>query len=210
MKIECRRAIKSDSEAIFNWRNDEASISNSFSSDPVKLSDHNRWFASVLENKNTRLFIGLIGKTKKEFGVVRFETAGDGVCEVSINLAPEWRGKRLSSALLIAGMTQFSADFDSVYFARIKASNFTSQKCFERAGFSLYREVENMRIYVNKQKIIDKVEEVRSRNNVNWMNLMRLAFKVAPEKAEDILGDINSDDATIAKLLDKLTRKIEI
>ena len=30
----------------------------------------------------------------------------------------------------------------------------------------------------NYLKIIDQIEKVRSKNNVNWMNVLRLAFKL--------------------------------
>ena len=30
----------------------------------------------------------------------------------------------------------------------------------------------------NYSKTIDKIEKIRSKNNVNWMNILRLAFKL--------------------------------
>ena len=33
-------------------------------------------------------------------------------------------------------------------------------------------------------KIIDEIEKVRTRNNVNWMDVLRLAFKHSPEEAK--------------------------
>ena len=35
-------------------------------------------------------------------------------------------------------------------------------------------------------KIIDEIEKVRTRNNVNWMDVLRLAFKHSPEEAKKI------------------------
>lgn len=54
-------------------------------------------------------------------------------------------------------------------------------------------------------EIIDKIEEIRSKNNINWMNVMRLAFKYAPDEARDIVSKINSDDQRIGDLLKKLS-----
>ena len=34
----------------------------------------------------------------------------------------------------------------------------------------------------DKIKIINEIEKVRRHNNVNWMNLMKIAFKYAPAK----------------------------
>jgi len=54
-------------------------------------------------------------------------------------------------------------------------------------------------------EIIDKIEKIRSKNNINWMNILRVAFKYAPEEARDIVGKINSDDQRISGLLKKLS-----
>ena len=36
-------------------------------------------------------------------------------------------------------------------------------------------------------KIIDEIEKVRSRNNVNWMDILRVAFRHAPDEARIIM-----------------------
>jgi len=53
-------------------------------------------------------------------------------------------------------------------------------------------------------KIIDEIERVRTRNNVNWMDILRVAFRHAPDEARFIMGKINSEDKEIANLLEKL------
>jgi len=53
-------------------------------------------------------------------------------------------------------------------------------------------------------KIISKIEKIRSKNNVNWMNILRLAFKLDPQSAKKIMKKINYDDKQISKLLTKL------
>jgi len=54
-------------------------------------------------------------------------------------------------------------------------------------------------------EIIDQIEKIRSKNNINWMNILRLAFKYAPEEARTIVSKINSDDQRISDLLKKLS-----
>tara|TARA_B100000575_G_C23112630_1_gene642864 strand:- start:753 stop:944 length:192 start_codon:yes stop_codon:yes gene_type:complete len=53
---------------------------------------------------------------------------------------------------------------------------------------------------------ITKVQKIRARNNVNWMNILRLAFKHAPKEAGLLMKKINSDDKKISKLLKKLSK----
>lgn len=55
-------------------------------------------------------------------------------------------------------------------------------------------------------KIIDQIQKVRSKNNVNWMNILKLAFSLDPKKTAQIMKKINYDDKKISKLLSKLTK----
>jgi hypothetical protein len=54
--------------------------------------------------------------------------------------------------------------------------------------------------------IIKKIENIRKKNNSNWMNLLRLAFNMSPNKAALIMSKIYLDDARISKLVKKLTQ----
>ena len=53
-------------------------------------------------------------------------------------------------------------------------------------------------------EIINQIESVRTRNNKNWMDLLRLSLKLAPKEATKILKNINTQDKKISKLLNKL------
>ena len=53
-------------------------------------------------------------------------------------------------------------------------------------------------------KIIKEIEKVRSKNNVNWMDLLRLAFRLSPRKATKLVKKINSEDNKISNLLKQL------
>ena len=54
-------------------------------------------------------------------------------------------------------------------------------------------------------EIIDAIEQVRSKNNINWMNILRLAFKYSPSEAREIIKKINEDDGNIGVLLKQLS-----
>tara|TARA_Y100001935_G_C17232956_1_gene471401 strand:+ start:406 stop:594 length:189 start_codon:yes stop_codon:yes gene_type:complete len=53
-------------------------------------------------------------------------------------------------------------------------------------------------------KVIDQIQKIRSKNNLNWMNILRLAFELDPKRASKIMKKINYDDKKISKLLNKL------
>ncbi len=53
--------------------------------------------------------------------------------------------------------------------------------------------------------VIDQIEAVRTKNNKNWMDILRLAFKHSPEDAAAILKEIYKEDKTISDLAKQLT-----
>ena len=56
-------------------------------------------------------------------------------------------------------------------------------------------------------KVIDKIEKTRTKNNKNWMNILRLAFKSSPSEASSILSKIYKEDKKIANLAKSLIKK---
>lgn len=62
---------------------------------------------------------------------------------------------------------------------------------------------------MNKYKknilIINKIQKIRSKNNINWMNILKLAFKTNPKEASKIMSKVSNDDNKITKLVKRLT-----
>lgn len=58
------------------------------------------------------------------------------------------------------------------------------------------------------EEIIDKIQQVRARNNKCWMDILRLAFHHAPNDAKRIFQDITDNDNEINELSKELGRKI--
>ena len=56
------------------------------------------------------------------------------------------------------------------------------------------------------EKTINEIEKIRSKNNSNWMDILRLAFKYNPKGAAKIMTKIYVDDSRIGKLAKKLTK----
>ena len=57
---------------------------------------------------------------------------------------------------------------------------------------------------MNDLEIIDAIEAVRTKNNVNWMDILRLAFKHAPDEARELQRRITETDGRIQKLSEEL------
>ena len=54
--------------------------------------------------------------------------------------------------------------------------------------------------------IIDEIEKIRTKNNVNWMDVLRLAFTYAPDEAKKLMKKINAEDNRISELFEKLSK----
>ena len=149
--IKVRLASPEDKDDLLKWRNDKHSIDMFINSDPVTLKEHQKWFDKILSsNNNIYLFICLNHENKK-IGVVRFDIENTNA-EISINIAPEMRGKSLGKHCLIETFI-FAKEHISdveVLTAKIKSINKASQRVFESAGFDFVSEVDNYLIY-NKQ-----------------------------------------------------------
>lgn len=65
-----------------------------------------------------------------------------------------------------------------------------------------------MNKYKKTLKIVDEIQKVRSKNNKNWMDLLRLALKLDHKASSKILSQIYKEDQKISKLAKKL-RKID-
>jgi len=54
--------------------------------------------------------------------------------------------------------------------------------------------------------IIDEIEKVRTKNNINWMNVLRIAFRSSPREAMSCMKKISSQDNEISRLVKKLSK----
>ena len=61
---------------------------------------------------------------------------------------------------------------------------------------------------INKKysKIINKIQLLRKKNNINWMDILRLAMKHAPKETKKILKNINSYDKKISNEVNSITK----
>ncbi len=53
-------------------------------------------------------------------------------------------------------------------------------------------------------RIINKIEKVRSKNNINWMNVLRVALKHAPDETIKLMKNINAKDKRISNLFNSI------
>lgn len=54
-------------------------------------------------------------------------------------------------------------------------------------------------------EIIDEIQSIRSKNNINWMNILRIAFQYAPKKTREVFKQISKEDNRIIELSKELS-----
>jgi len=114
-----------DSKLIWAWRNDPVTRRMSRTSDPIPWESHAAWYAGT----DSRILMAFVDGAP--VAMLRFD---DG--EISINLDPAMRGKRLGEPILVAGCTYGFVTLGLASIrAEVKPDNLASIKIFERAGF---------------------------------------------------------------------------
>tara|TARA_B100000780_G_C21124997_1_gene456192 strand:+ start:2640 stop:2834 length:195 start_codon:yes stop_codon:yes gene_type:complete len=58
----------------------------------------------------------------------------------------------------------------------------------------------------NYNKIINKIQKIREKNNSSWMQILKIAFKYSPKNTAKVLGNIYLDDKKINILAKKLLK----
>lgn len=144
--ISVIRAAQSDSKDVWEWRNDEFSRRMSITTDPIAWETHRVWFENSLADPNRYLFIACIdneraGAGVEKAGICRFDLDPEKkIAEVSINLNPRYRNKRLSAQILSAAIETFAQTHKVDLLATIRTTNTGSIKCFTQCGFKLASE----------------------------------------------------------------------
>ena len=123
-----------DSEELLAWRNDPLTRANSRNGDPVTHEEHAAWLSRVEADSNRRVWVALDGEEKT--GTASALLHEDGAVEISVTVAPEARGRRLSPVLVAAAVKEAQSQWPGARIrAEIKAANQPSRKAFEACGF---------------------------------------------------------------------------
>ena len=63
----------------------------------------------------------------------------------------------------------------------------------------------NSKIKISKAiKLVNKIERIRSKNNKNWMNLLKLSLMLDLKETSKILKQICKEDKSISNIANKI------
>ena len=136
-RVVLRPATAADVDRVYAWANDPLTRAVSFSSAEITYSEHVAWFTQQLERSDRNLLIAMSTEhPAAAIATIRIDRAAQpGVCIISINLAPEARGRGLGTAALEAATASAAALGFSRIHALIRPDNQASIRAFTRAGY---------------------------------------------------------------------------
>ena len=204
MKI--RKCTFADWKFLLSLRNDKVTRENSLNSGLVNKSDHCSWLQQSLDNPCREIFIAEM--EGESVAMIREDKESPQSNEIILSWAvsSSQRGKGIGTKILETTVR----DRVETFHAEIRDENIPSIRMAEKNGFAkLHSTSVGTSLYKKKgfYEIISDIERVRSTNNVNWMNILRLAFKHAPTEAKQMMGKVNENDQEISRLLKELAGK---
>ena len=203
--IIIKKTVKEDSKLFYQLRNDKLNRRFFFNSKKIEFDEHKKWF----ENNYSKNYYFTCFYNKKKIGYIR----GDNLNEtISISIAIDKKFRKKNIATKCFELFEKKIKVNVILFARVLNKNTDSNKFFERNKFSLLKKDRKILTYYKIHhkdyekylSAISKIENIRKGNNINWMNILRVAFTNSPVEASKIFKKIYSDDKTISYLSKKL------
>jgi spore coat polysaccharide biosynthesis predicted glycosyltransferase SpsG/RimJ/RimL family protein N-acetyltransferase len=135
-----RMANENDAMMVFNLSNDRTVRLQSINQDPILWQDHLYWFSDKIRDRNC-LFLLAFNGNDEFVGQVRFYVKGNNAT-ISISIDKNFRGKGLSSPLLIKSSFKYLKDHPEVQsiLAYIRPANTASVKAFGSAAYKFSSE----------------------------------------------------------------------
>lgn len=100
----------------------------------VDVAVHKAWLERKLKDADSRLFIAEVDG--EATGYVRFDAVAPDVCEVSISIAPDHRGRGLATSVLRQGCDSVRRIWPGrAITARVKLDNESSNRLFRTCNF---------------------------------------------------------------------------
>lgn len=136
ISFECVEKTNEHAKLILKWRNDPLTLAMSFHQKKSPFSEFFPHFCLnyYLLKELPPLFAKVQGE---RVAFIRFRPYKESdTCEISIVVAPEWRGKGIGTAILLQLRALVKDRGYSEIYAEIKPENIASKKAFEKAGFT--------------------------------------------------------------------------
>lgn len=207
MKIKLVKFNKKYEKFLFDFRNKKILRKNSLSNKKISLEKHSLWLKNFIKNVKNLGFI--IKLNSKKIGYIRYD-ATDFFYEISIGILPNYHKKGYASEALNLSEKKLKK---KVIISKIINNNKKSELFFIKNKYEYLETKSKYKTYIKfvrkinykkEFKLINEIQKIRSRNNVNWMNILKIAFSKAPIETKQIFKKVSMDDSLINKKSKKL------
>ena len=125
-----------DAELIMNWRNDPITLINSFRMEKYNLNEFKKMFYEKYFINQLPPLFALYNNEKVAF-IGSMDTDNKDIIEISINICPRFRGKKLSVPIIKEVLDYIKKNYQEItkINAEIKYFNEASIKCFKKSNF---------------------------------------------------------------------------
>ena len=148
--IYLRKAKVEDCKLLLKIHNTNSKQGFFISKNIINFKDHIKWFKNKIKS-NSKIYIGKVRSSKKDFGYVRFDRIKNKIYQVSAGNLPNFLGKRLGTMMLDKSIKKFiKADKPSKIICVIKKFNTRSYKCFLSNGFLRIKFDKKKHLVLNK------------------------------------------------------------
>jgi RimJ/RimL family protein N-acetyltransferase len=138
-KFQLRPATQQDALLLWQWANDPMTRRNSFKSEPILWTTHESWCAGKITSPDSRFWI--LEYRHVPVGQVRYDRMHSKTAQVSVSIAPAYRGRNFGATLLLltADVAGRELGVDNVEGTAF-VENVASRRAFIKAGFELCEE----------------------------------------------------------------------
>lgn len=142
-----RKVTKEDLQLLFDWANDSLVRMNSYHTEPIEFSTHEKWLAGKLADINCCMYILTDENEGTCYGQVRGDLE-EGKIEIDYSIGKEYRGHGLAKKML--ALFEKELPNGSILYAEVKKENPASTKVFESLG---YMKEEKESIFVYRKQV---------------------------------------------------------
>ena len=230
-----RKVESKDKDSVLEWRNSEAVRPYMYNDSVITKEDHDRWFFSMLQDDSKSYWIIELENNPVGVVNLTNISQTNKSCDWAFYIFdPSVRGKGVGSYVEKSILHHVFEELKlnklncEVLETNEKVVEMHKKFGFKQEGFfrdlikrgdkfvGVYRLSMLLEDYELSKKpktsidrdleIIDKIQTIRSKNNINWMDVLRLCLKENNKEAKKIIANINSHDSQISALVEELAK----
>lgn len=172
ISFETCRPVDEDARQVMVWRNDPTTLAMSYHSEAKQWDSFSVEFKTGYFGQNDNPFPAFALLNGRRVAFVRFQPAAHPhghagrTVEISINLAPDQRGRGLGRRILAAALVELRRQGVDSVTAEVRRENTASRRAFAAAGFASLGEADKVVADTGERCVIERY--LAELTSVHW------------------------------------------